>query len=63
MILYLAGNAGHGSVGKYREDFLIKEGTNRLMSYFWIEAQFGKNFRRWINAKETSVSGHRDDRA
>jgi hypothetical protein len=62
--IFLAGNSGHGTVGFYREDFLIQIGSNRLLSYFWHgeNGDFKEHLERWENAKDT-ISGYRNNRS
>lgn len=65
MRLFLAGNPGHGKVGERREEYLIRNKCNRILSYFWFGEgrDFNKHFERWKDAKENNISGLRDDRA
>jgi len=64
MNLFLAGNPGHGKAGTYREEYLINNKCNRLISYFWFGEgkDFNKYFERWKDAKEDTIHRHRDYR-
>lgn len=48
MKIYLAGNSGHGMIGKYREDHMVEVKAHRLFSYFWLKEGFLKNFKRRV---------------
>ena len=65
MILYLAGNPGHGKAGKIRTEFLNDNKIARGMSFFWCRtgASFNNYFLRTKEAKdEIMFRGRRDDR-
>jgi len=66
MILYLAGNPGHGKPGRERIQFLNSLKAPRMMSYFWVgpEGDFHYYLLEVIKeiSDETLLHRRRDDR-
>ena len=51
MKLYLAGNPGHGTVGKWREEMIKRHKARRLWSFFWARKDFLKYFEMWTKER------------
>ena len=63
MILYLAGNPGHGKAGKERTEFLNSNRIARVISFFWCKkgASFNNYFIRTKEAKDEIMFRRRRD--
>lgn len=63
MIMYIAGNSGHGEIGVFRETIIKTRSGNRLLSFFWYgpvsdnpispeQGDFFKHIPFWIGGEK-----------
>ena len=54
MILFFAGNSGHGNSGRIREEMIRNLSDGRILSYFWYgeKGDFFERFIEWVEFKQ-----------